>query len=169
MRGFRNVLRVLGILVVLGAMGLIVSALVLILDGQDASGIETVQATKGLGRFFWAGIVASIGLTLLLTSFLDQAARTRSPGRPVLILVVGLLGLWSLVTVLGSVELSTSMSAPTPEDPEGKFTDTGGVLMLVGCGGFLPLAALVSPIVLLCLRAVSTDSDRGGDEEAFVS
>lgn len=82
MRGFRNVLRVLGILVVLGAMGLIVSALVLILDGQDASGIETVQATKGLGRFFWAGIVASIGLTLLLTSFLDQAARTRSPSPP---------------------------------------------------------------------------------------
>ena len=69
MRGFRNVLRVLGILVVLGAMGLIVSALVLILDGQDASGIETVQATMGLGRFFAAGIVASIGLTLLLTSF----------------------------------------------------------------------------------------------------
>lgn len=168
MRGAFRATKIAGSLVVAAAMILMISALSMMLDGQDPAGIETEEALAGVRLMFGAGVVASIGFVLMGIGLLERDARTGGAGRIMSVLVVGLLGLWILVTVVGGLELSHSRSESTLAEPDGKWTDTGGVLMLVGCCGFVPLTALAVPVIVR-LRATNADSDARGDAAVDMS
>ena len=126
-------------------------AVLMMIAAAIVLGISTAGVPVGVLLMIGAMLVAILGLVMLSAGL---RARGGSRGlawpRTKLVLLMAPMILWIAVTVASSNRYVGEMSAPFPGEPDGKFTDTSGILLLFGgCGFFLLVLATVPGIVIL--------------------
>ena len=152
----------LGWVILVIAMVVMVVAATFFATGLRDGFIETGGSAAGLGAMLVALVIGVSGL--IVVGGVTALRRTRI-ARPRLhlglILAVPLV--WMTTTMAVSWQYVGAVSAGDPDveydaeddpwaDPENKFSDTSGVVLLLGSCGMLPLVGLAIPHVIVLLR-----------------
>lgn len=164
-----------GILVI--AMVVMVVAATFFATGLRDGFIETGGSAAGLGAMLVALVIGVSGLIVVSGVSASRTTRIVRPRVHIgLILAVPLV--WMTITTAVSWQYVGAVSAGHPDveydvggdpraDPENKFSDTSGAVLLLGSCGMLPLVGLAIPHVVVLLRKGASGTDANDASSAI--
>ena len=159
--------------ILVAALVVMVVAATFFATGLREGYIETGGSPPGLFAMLVALVIGVLGLTVVGRVSSNRATRIGRPSVLLgLILAVPLMWMTTAMAVswhyVGAVSVGDSdvdsdvdsdMGDDLRADPENKFSDTSGVVLLLGSCGMLPLVGFAIPNVVVLLRRGSSGTD----------
>ena len=156
--------------ILVAALVVMVLATTFFATGLREGYIETGGSTAGLLAMLVALVIGVIGLLIVVgVVYSNPATRIGRPGVLLgLVMAVPLVWMTTAMAVswhyvgamsVGDSDVKYDVEEDLRAHPENKFSDTSGVVFLLGSCGMLPLVGFAIPNVVVLLRRGTSGSD----------